>query len=76
MSTFELPELTEFKADAKFIMIPGPQTNYSIIFPSSQKASDFLAAVRKTDPDQRLRLDPATQDRRRRIKFDKDQSLE
>ncbi len=70
-----MPELKEFKADAKLITNPGPQSGYSIISPSPQKASDFFAAVRKTDPDQRLWLDPVTQDRRR-IMFDKDQSLE
>jgi hypothetical protein len=73
-STFEMPELTEFKADAKFIMNPGPQNNNSIIFPSPQKASGFFTAVRRTDPDQRLWVDPSTQDRRR-VKFDRDESL-
>ncbi len=56
-------------------MNPGPQSDYSIIFPSAQNASDFLSAVRRIDHDQRLWLDPVTQDCRR-IKFEKDQSLE
>ncbi len=67
-STFELPGLNDFKTVAKFISNPG---NYSIIFSSAQVASDFLATLRKLDPDQRLLLDPSTGDRRR-IKLDTD----
>ncbi len=59
-----LPELRDFEADAKFMMNPGPQNNYSVIFPTSQKASDFLWALRNMDPDQLLWHDPIAKDRR------------
>ncbi len=39
VSTVEMPELKEFKPEAKFICVNSPQTNYSVIFPSPQLAA-------------------------------------